>query len=383
MPSTKSYYYFDYAAATPLDERALAAMQPYFAEDFYNPSALYAPAQKVAQDIAAARVSVAGILGARPSDVIFTAGGTEANNLAIHGVMARFPGKNMVVSSIEHDSVLAPAKCYATRVITAREDGRVDVAAIQKLIDDDTVLVSIQYANNEIGTVQPLRDIAVMLADIKKQRRASKNGTPLYFHSDACQATPYLDLHVARLGVDLMTLNGGKMYGPKQSGALYVTGGLVLEPLLQGGGQERNVRSGTENVAAIMGFTKALELVQTDRKNESERLLQLRTQLVNGLQQQLPQVELTGSLKFRLPNNVHITIPGTDNERLLIQLDEAGILAAAGSACSASSEEPSHVLKALGFSDQKARSSLRFTFGHSTDGQAIDALLSTLVRLLR
>jgi cysteine desulfurase len=380
---SQKYIYLDHAAATPLDEQVLAAMQPYFSEQFYNPSALYAPAQQVAKDIAAARISVAGILGARPLEIVFTAGGTEANNVAIHGVMARFPGKNLVVSSIEHDSVLGPAQNYSHQKLSVRPDGRIELEKLANVINDDTVLVSIQYANNEIGTVQAIHDIALLLSDIKVQRRASGNDTQLYFHTDACQATPYLDLHVSRLGVDLMTLNGGKMYGPKQSGVLYVAGGLVLEPLLQGGRQERNVRSGTENVAAIIGFSKALELVQADRKQESERLTKLRQQFITGLNALLPQIEITGSLKFRLPNNVHITVPGVDNERLLIQLDEAGILAAAGSACSASSDEPSHVLKALGFSDEEARTSLRFTFGRSTDETAVKKLLDTLQLLLR
>jgi len=374
--------YFDYAAATPLDERVLEVMQPYFSEYFYNPSALYAPAQKVAKDVANARARVAAILGARPSEIIFTAGGTEANNIAIHGVMARYPGKNLVTSSIEHDSVLAPARLYPVTETAVRPDGRVEVATIAAAINDDTVLVSLQYANNEIGTVQPIRDIALAVKDIRSQRKAAGNDTPLYFHTDACQASPYLDLHVARLGVDLMTLNGGKMYGPKQSGVLYVAAGVVLEPYIRGGGQEQNVRSGTENVAAIIGFAKALELVQADRKQESERLQKLRDLCFAALLDRISNIEITGSRKFRLPNNVHVTISGTDNERLLIQLDEAGILAAAGSACSASNDEPSHVLRALGFSDEKARSSLRFTFGHSTDERAIAKLVDTLEHLL-
>lgn len=379
MPSTTLY--FDYAAATPVDERVLAAMQPYFSADFYNPSALYAPAQHVAKNIAAARASAAAVLGARPAEIIFTAGGTEANNLAIHGIMARFPGKHIVTTAIEHDSVLYPARKFDASEVKPKPDGRIDLEALKKAITDATVLVSVQYANNEIGTVQPLRDIASVLDAIKQQRRREGNATPLYFHSDACQASLYLDLHVARLGVDMMTLNGGKMYGPKQSGLLYVKGGLVLEPLILGGGQEANVRSGTENVPFIIGLARALELAQNDRKTESERLKNLQNKLLNGLKQQLPQAEITGSLKFRVPNNVHITIPGADNERLLFQLDEAGIMAAAGSACSASSNEPSHVLRALGMSDEQARSSLRFSFGHATDEPAIDRLLQTLVKI--
>lgn len=374
--------YFDYAAATPMDPRVLAAMQPYFSDNFYNPSALYSSARKVAADIAAARAQVAGIVGSRPSEIIFTAGGTEANNIAIHGVMAAHPGKHMLMSSIEHDSVLEPGRVYGASELAVQPDGRIDLTAFEQAITDDTVLVSVQYANNEIGTVQPIRDIALVIKNIRAARKQAGNLTPLYFHTDACQATLYLDLHVARLGVDLMTLNGGKMYGPKQSGVLYVAGGLQLKPLISGGGQERNVRSGTENVAAIMGISKALELAQADRKAEAERLNGLRDDCFAQLGTKLPHVEVTGSRKFRLPNNVHITIPGEDNERLLVELDERGILAAAGSACSASNEEASHVLLALGMTETQARSSLRITFGHDTDAAAVDRLVATLVELL-
>ncbi|HET8709166.1 MAG TPA: cysteine desulfurase family protein [Candidatus Saccharimonadales bacterium] len=379
----KDYLYFDYAAATPVDERVLAAMQPYFSAAFYNPSALYAPALAVAKDVAAARASIAAVLGARPAEITFTAGGTEANNLAIQGVMAKFPGKHMVTTAIEHDSVLYPARKYDFTEVKPKPDGRIAIDGVANAIRDDTVLVSVQYANNEIGTVQPIRDIAALIDDIKQQRRKNSNDTPLYFHSDACQASLYLDLHVARLGVDLLTLNGGKMYGPKQSGLLYIKGGLVLMPLLLGGGQEAGVRSGTENVPFIIGLAKALELAQQNRKAESERLHALKDKFIKGLAEQLSRVEVTGTQKFRLPNNVHITIPGGDNERLLFQLDEAGIMAAAGSACSASRNEPSHVLRALGMSDEQARSSLRFSFGRATDEAAVDTLLRTLLKIVR
>ena len=379
---TAKQLYFDYAAATPMDPRVLDAMRPYFTDNFYNPSALYSSARAVAKDIADARASVAGVLGARPSEIVFTAGGTEANNLAIYGIMAAHPGKQMIMSSVEHDSVLEPGRAFGAKEIMTHHDGRIEMGHLERLITDDTVLISVQYANNEIGAVQPIRDVGLLVKDIRKDRRQRGITTPLYLHTDACQATPYLDLHVARLSVDLMTLNGGKMYGPKQSGVLYVAGGVMLEPLVRGGGQERNIRSGTENVAAIIGLAKALTLVQADRKNESDRLIKLRDRCINELQARIPAIEISGSRKFRMPNNVHITIPGKDNERLLVELDERGIMAAAGSACSASNEEASHVLLAIGMSESQARSSLRFTFGHDTDDAAIDTLVATLVELL-
>jgi cysteine desulfurase len=374
--------YLDYAAATPMDPRVLAAMQPYFMANFYNPSATYLAARRVADDLKSARATVASVLGARPSEIIFTAGGTEANNLAIHGVMAQSPGANMVVSAIEHDSVLAPGSRYDVRQAPVASSGIIDTAALSRLIDDQTVLVSVMYANNEIGTVQPVREIAQMLDGIRKQRRQSGNMIPLLFHTDAAQAANYLDLHAARLGVDLLTLNGGKVYGPKQSGVLYVKAGLSLQPLVDGGGQEQGLRSGTENVPAAIGFATALELAQAMRHDEVNRLQRLQKQLIDEVTQAVPTVRLNGSKSKRLPNNVHLTFPGVDNERLLIQLDELGILAAAGSACSASNEEPSHVLHALGLSDAAAQNSVRFTLGRATTDHDITTVVQTLTQLL-
>ncbi|MDB5169754.1 MAG: Aminotransferase [Candidatus Saccharibacteria bacterium] len=374
--------YLDYAAATPLDDRVLAAMQPFFADDFYNPSALYDAARQTRKTLEAARAQAAAVLGARPSEIVFTAGGTESDNLAIQGIMRRFPDANIITSAIEHDAVLAPAGQYNHRLAPVHNDGLVDLEQLEKLIDDNTVLVSIMYANNEIGSVQPISKIAQKLQAVRDERRRSGNKLPLYFHTDACQAGQYLDLHVSRLGVDLLTINGGKMHGPKQSGLLYVRGGLELEPLILGGGQERGLRSGTENVAACVGLAVALELAQVQRHDESRRLQALQKQFFTAIETQLPQAVIRGSRKLRLPNNVHLTIPGIDNERLLIQLDEAGILAAAGSACSASSETPSHVLRALGLNDDEARASLRFSMGRGTTADHVTTAVETLARLV-
>ncbi|HTE22669.1 MAG TPA: cysteine desulfurase family protein [Candidatus Limnocylindria bacterium] len=379
----KKVIYLDYAAATPLDSEVLAAMGPYFSEQFYNPSALYLGAKDVARDVAKARTRIAGQFGVRPAEVIFTAGGTEANNLAIHGVMQQFPEANVVVSTIEHESVLKPAHQYACKEAPVTKDGQVDVLQLEKLIDDQTVLVSVMYANNEIGTIQPIRKITTTLEEVRKRRKYSGNDLPLYFHTDACQAAQYLDLHVSRLGVDLMTINGGKMYGPKQSGALFVRAGVKLQPQILGGGQEFGVRSGTENVAGSIGLSVALDLAQARRHEETERLQKLQKVFITELQAAIPVIQINGSLKSRLPNNVHVTIPGTDNERLVMALDEAGIQAAAGSACSASSEEPSHVLRALGMSETDAQASLRFTMGRGTTEQDIHTTVNTLKKILK
>lgn len=377
----KDFAYFDYAAATPMDERVLMAMRPYFSERFFNPSATYLLATDVRKDLEEARARVAHWLGARPPEIIFTSGGTEANNLAIHGIMEQFPEGNIVVSAIEHESVLAPAHQYNCREAAVGEDGIVIIPQLVKQIDDGTVLVSIMYANNEVGAIQPIRQIAQELAKIWAVRKQNGNTMPLYLHTDAAQTSPYLDLHAARLGVDLMTINGGKMYGPKGSGVLFVSRAVRLGPQVYGGGQERGLRSGTENVPGAIGLSLALDLVQARRHEETERLQHLQTLFFSLLEEKVPQAIVNGSRKHRLPNNVHLTIPGADNERLLVELEEQGILAAAGSACSASNEEPSHVLRAMGVSDKDAQASLRFTLGRFTTEAHIQAVTEQLSRL--
>jgi len=370
--------YLDNAAATPIDTEVLAAMQPYFTDKFYNPSATYQAARSVKQAVNEARAKVAHYFGARPAEIIFTAGGTEANNLVIHGVMQNNPNGNVVVSAIEHDSVLRPAQQYDVRIAPVLPDGRIDLDALESLIDDNTALVSIQYVNNEIGTIQPLSEIARLIA----KKRAQRPATPLLLHTDACQAAGLLDIHVARLGVDFMTINSGKIYGPKQVGALFVAAGTTLHAQILGGGQEQGHRSGTENVPGIIGFAKALTLVQDRRHEEAKRLAELQQIAIRLLAEKLPSAQLNGSTKHRLANNIHITIPGTDNETLMMQLDEKGIMCAVGSACSASNEEPSHVLKAIGLTDADAQASLRFSMGKDTTEADIRRLIDTLAELV-
>jgi cysteine desulfurase len=371
---TNSWIYLDYAAATPVDARVMAAMQPFFSDDFYNPSAAYWPAKEVAKKLQDARSAVAQILGARGSEIIFTAGGTEADNLAVQGVMRQFPEGNVVISAIEHDAIRETARQFNCREVQVDAQGIVDLHDLEEKIDNKTLLVSVIYASNEIGTVQPIREIAKIIAE-KRAVRVSASETrdsrlesrfPLYFHTDASQAANYLDLHVARLGVDLMTLNGGKIYGPKQSGGLFVKSGVQLQPLIFGGGQERNVRSGTENVAFSIGFSKALEITQEIRQEETRRLQKLQQEFFRQLSAAFPDIRFNGSLKKRLPNNVHVTFSDQDNERILMELEQHGVLASAGSACSASDEKSSHVLRAMGFSDAEARASVRLTLGRNS-----------------
>lgn len=378
----KQAVYLDYAAATPVDPQVAAAMQPFLSDQFYNPSATYLAAKGVAAQLEDARHRVAKQLGARPSEIIFTAGGTEANNLAITGVMeaARqaYPAATMLTTTIEHDSVLAPAQQQKAKLIPVNEQGIVITDQLKKQISDDTVLVSVMYANNEVGSIQPLKEVAAAVAEIRTARQKNGNRLPIYLHTDACQAANYLDLQVARLGVDLMTLNGGKIYGPKQSGILYVKAGVKLAPQILGGGQESGRRSGTENVAQAVGFATALDEAVALRAEEAQRLLHLRDQTFQLLEDKIHEVVINGSRKQRLPNNLHFTIPSTDNERVMMELDEQGFQVAVGSACSASNEEPSHVLKAMGLTDKAAQASLRITLGRQTTEEELKRFVTVL-----
>lgn len=374
--------YLDNAAATPLDEAVFAAMQPYLTDLYFNPSAQYLSARSVKKDLEAARTRVAHWFGSRPSEVVFTAGGTEANNLVINGVMHHFPEANVIVSSVEHDSVIKPAEQYDHKLAPVDQTGVVDVDALLKLLNDQTVLISIQYANNEVGVVQPIRQITQAVAEIKKLRQKAGNSLPLYVHTDACQAPAHLDIHTARLGVDFMTINASKIYGPKQTGALFVKAGTVLDGQILGGGQERGLRSGTENIANSIGLATALDIVQERRHDEVSRMQGLQKLFIELISEKIPVAVINGSRKHRLPNNVHVTIPDYDNERLMMELDEKGVLCAVGSACSASNEEPSHVLKAMGMSDADAQSSLRFTMGHQTSEDNVRKTVEILASLV-
>lgn len=376
--------YFDYAAATPLLPEAKTAMEPYLTGSFFNASALYTGGRSNRYALETARHTVAMGLGAKPTELIFTAGGTEANNIAIHGVMSSHPGAKIVVSAIEHESVLEPAKNYPHEIVDVNEAGIVDITALKGAITDDVVLVSVMYANNEVGSIQPLNDIFEVIAAVRNDRKQKGITLPLFLHTDACQAGNYLDIQVSRLHVDLLTINAGKVYGPKQTGALYVRSGIHINPLIQGGGQEWNIRSGTENIANIVAFATAWQAVRADYKQERERLTEIRDAMIATLTKALPKLILNGATQHkRLANNIHITIPGYDNERLLMELDEAGFMVATGSACSASSDEPSHVLKAMGLSDEAAQSSLRITLGRYTTNASAEACAQKLISLVQ
>lgn len=378
----KKPIYLDYAAATPLDSRVETAMKPYFAEKFYNPSALYQASREVKKALSDSRSIVAKLLSVREAELVFTAGGTEANNLAIRGVMEQFPGKKLLISSIEHESVRAVAANYKTSEIKVNTHGQLDLVDLSSKINDDVVLLSIIYASNEIGTIQKLSDIGKLVEEVNKGRKKREVGTPLLFHTDATQAAQFLNISPKRLGVDLLTLNGGKIYGPKQSGVLYVKSGVILEPIIYGGGQEKNLRSGTENIAGCVGFAVALSIARELALSESDRLEKLRNELQEEIENIRPDVIIHGHPKLRLPNHLSFAFPGVDNERLMIELDELGYMVATGSACSAMHSEASHVLLSIGVSKDVAQSTIRVTLGRETSSNDVSSFVSSLSSLV-
>ena len=365
--------YLDHAASTPIDSTVLAAMLPFFGAEFGNPSSLHASGRRANRAIARARQGVARVVSAEPDEIVFTGSGTESDNLAILGG-ARGAGDHVVISAIEHKAVIESARRlkregFTVSIVPVDRDGLVSVERCLALVTPRTVLVSIMYANNEIGTVEPIKEIG---AAIREKRAA--NSYPI-FHTDACQAAGYLTLDVRSLGVDLMTLNGSKLYGPKGIGMLYRRRGVELNPVIVGGEQEGGLRSGTESVPLIVGFSEALGRADSMRESEAVRLSALRDYFIARILREVPGALLNGHRQRRLPNNVHISIPDVEGESLLLMLDDQGIAASTGSACSARDLKPSHVLAAIGQSEDLMHGSVRFSLGRSTDRQAIDRVM--------
>lgn len=376
---TDELLYLDHAAATPLDERVLRAMQPYFSELFFNPSSPYAPALTVRRDYETAKQVIARTIGAKGDELVMTAGATESINLAFSSV-----GGHVVTANIEHHAVLAAAKCYEHTIVSSDEKGMVAADVVRAAIRPDTHLVSVALANNELGTIQPLRDIATVIHSERERRRRAGETAPIYLHSDASQGAGQLDIHVSRLGVDLLTLNAGKVYGPKQVGLLWASSHVALNPQIVGGGQERGIRSGTENVAGVVGFAKAMELADNHRKYESDRLRKLRDDLQTKLTSAFPDAIVSGSQKRRLPGHLHISFPGLDAERLVFALESRGVMVATGSACAANKGTRSHVLTAINLPPEIADGSLRLTLGHLSDeatvAKAGDIIIEEITR---
>ncbi len=366
--------YLDHAAATPVDPKVLAAMQPFFSDSFFNPSAPYSLAVTVRREYEAAKQVIARAIGAKADDLVMTAGATESINLAFSSVSG-----HVVTSVIEHHAVLAAAKLHDATFVETDEKGIISAQKIKNAIRPDTQLVSVALANNELGTIQPLRDIAEIVRQERERRLAAGDLTPIFLHSDASQGVGQIDVNVARLGVDLLTLNAAKVYGPKQVGLLWAAPAVVLEASIVGGGQERGLRSGTENVAGVIGFGKAMELASAHHKFESDRLRKLRDGLQKSLIEAFPSAIVSGNQKHRLTGHLHVSFPNLDAERVLFALETRGVLVATGSACAANKGTRSHVLTAIGLAPEVADGSLRLTLGHLSNDENIARAATTII----
>lgn len=432
MGNAPEKIYLDYAAATPVDPAAVRAMAPYLADRFGNPGSVHAFGQEAIAAVDKARETVAHAIGARFGEIIFTSSATESNNLALRGAIRSFwwnyfsangrrriPSTlpHIVTTAIEHESILETVRDIERRgaarvtVMPVGVGGIVDPQAVAAALTPETVLVSVMHANNEIGTVQPIAEISEAIRNfrersanreaqiVKSDRRFALGALP-FFHTDAAQSFQYLDCNVDALGVDLMTLSSHKMYGPKGIGALYVRGqsakrkaqsasgerfaigDLRLAPLITGGGQEYGLRSGTENVSAIVGFAAAARIAALRRERESARVTKLRDYLFQEVARRFPTAVVNGMRERRLPNNVSVRFPGRDGRDLLVALDRRGIAISAGSACAARTLSPSHVLRAIGLTEREARECVRITLGRPTRKSDIDALVRALVELV-
>ncbi|OGF61183.1 hypothetical protein A2662_03465 [Candidatus Giovannonibacteria bacterium RIFCSPHIGHO2_01_FULL_45_33] len=424
--------YLDHAATTPVDKRVTKAMAPFWNENFGNAGGLYEEGRKAKNEMQRSRETIAKLIGAKTDEIIFTSGGTESDNLAVFGVAkavaspsskSDFPGKSdffpdgarhhIITTKFEHHAVLTPCEQlvregFDVTFLDVGEDGIVNPEDLRKALRPETVLVSIMYANNEIGTIQPIAEIGKIIKEFRMAKEQvlkdlvsatgastrnfsaekypclSKFDTETfgkqypYFHTDACQAAGYLDLNVNNLGVDLMTVNASKIYGPKGVGFLYKRGGVKIKPQIIGGGQEIRMRSGTENIPLIVGLAKAFEIAQTEHEAEAARLVSLRDYFIEEVIKRIPKVVLNGHATKRLPNNINVSILDIEGESLVLYMDAKGVSFSTGSACTSESLDPSHVILALGKPYEFAHSSMRFTMGRSTTKEELDKVLEVL-----
>ena len=366
--------YLDHNATTPVAPEVLAAMLPYFSEEYGNASSIHTFGQHARGAVEAARESVAELLGARPAEIMFSSGGTESNNHAIFGAVGAAHGgpKHVITSAIEHSAVLDPCSALEKRgvvvtVLPVDREGVVNPEDVRRAIRPETVLITIMLANNELGTIEPLEEIGKIAAQ-----------TGVTLHTDAVQAAGKIPIDVKKLGVHLLSISAHKLYGPKGVGALYVRKGTRLEPLLYGGHSERDRRPGTEDVSSIAGLGKAAELALTHMKEEGRRIAALRDRLENGLLERIPHARVNGYRARRTPNTTNLTLPFIEGESMVIALDLKGIACSTGAACSSGSVEPSHVLTAIGLAPEDARATLRLSLGHQTTDEEIDFALDTI-----
>ncbi len=394
--------YLDHAAATPVDESVLFAMQPFFAELYANPSAVHKEGVEARNAIEHARKSIAKLIHAQPSEVVFTSSATESANLAITGAVRAWKSEHetavphIIISAIEHEAVFAPVRAFKKEgvrvtVLPVRKDGRVNPSELYALITEETVLIALMYANNEIGSVQPVGEAAKAIRKWKKEvrgvvRSVQSFGDSRYplLYSDASQAPNLLSCGVLSLGVDLMTLSSGKIYGPKGAGLLYVSRGIKISPLLHGGGQEGGLRAGTENVPAVVGFARALEIASSMREDEARRLAAIQIETIKLLQVTFPAIIINGSDEERLSNIINFSFPDIDHEYLALALDARGFAVATKSACSETEAEISHVLLALREYEDENRptSGIRVSMGRSTRREDMTEFVATLSVIL-
>ncbi len=366
--------YLDHNATTPVAPEVIAAMLPYLAEDYGNASSIHSFGQRARAAVERSRETVAGLLGARPGEIVFTSGGTEADNLAIFGLLGAATGarKHVISTQIEHHAVLNACQWLEEQGIEVTflpvsSDGLVDPEAVRRAICPETVLITVMHANNELGTVQPIEEIGRIAAE-----------ADVYFHCDAVQTAGKMALDVTRLGVDLLAISGHKFGAPKGVGALYVRKGTRLRPIFYGGHHERDRRPGTENVAGIVALGRAVELAQAHMVQDASRLAALRDRLENALVAQVSSARVNGARAPRTPNTSNITFPFIEGESLVIALDLKGVACSTGAACSSGAIEPSHVLTAIGLPPDEARASLRFSLGHSNTREEIDYAIDVI-----
>lgn len=386
MSLTKNYklktrVYLDNAAATPLDSAVKREINFVSEKFFGNPSSIYEEGRLAKKILEEARKKIANIINALSEEIIFTSGGTEGNNLAIFGIATakEKKGRHLITSKIEHPSVLncfkeLEKRGFETTYLNVDKNGFVNPKELKSAIRKDTILVSIIYANHEIGVIQPISEMSKII----------KTANPdTIFHLDACQASNYLDLNVEKLAIDLMTVNGSKIYGPKGAGFLYIRKGVNIKPLFFGGEQEKRLRPGTENIPLIAGFAKALEVAEKIKNSESKRLSLLRDYFIKKILSSIPQTALNGDKKQRLPNNVNVSIYGIEGEAAVLHLDGEGVACSTGSACTSEKLEPSHIITALGLPYEFSHGSLRFTLGRNTTKKDIDYTLKKLQRTVK
>lgn len=367
--------YLDYAATTPVDARVFSAMQPYFCTEFGNASSVYSYGRTARQAVAQARRQVAAIIGADPSEVFFTSGGSESDNWALKGMAASLRragrGKHIITSAIEHHAVLNTCaylehEGYEVTYLPVDSRGRVSVGAVEEAVRPDTIIVSIMTANNEVGTIEPIAEIGALLRE-----------RGIFFHTDAVQAVGHIPVAVEEFHVDALSLSGHKIYAPKGVGALYIRRGWQIDPLIHGGAQERELRAGTENVPGIVALGAAAEIARVELGPEWERLSALRDRLLAEVSA-IPGAHINGDTSYRLPHNVNFGIAGVAQDTLLIRLDMAGFAVSAGSACSAGSLEPSHVLLAIGATREQAATAIRVTLGRYTTAEDVERFIAEL-----